>query len=63
MLSLISILYIGIIILKNYILDALVSIIKTGRHNLLAKQVNKVCSKGTIVSIRNRRYFKYYKAY
>ena len=42
-------------------LNALVSIIRTGRYNLLTKQVNKVCFRGIIVNIRNRRRFKHNK--
>ena len=37
-----GILNIGIIILEDYIVDSLVSIIRVGRYNKLAKHVNKI---------------------
>ena len=33
---------IGIIILKSYVVDLLVGIIRVGRYNKLAKHINKV---------------------
>ena len=32
----------GIIILEDHIVDPLIGIIRTGRHNRLAKRINKV---------------------
>ena len=44
----------GIIILEDYIVDPLVGAIRIGRHNRLAKRVNKISLKQTTVSIRHR---------
>ena len=56
-----SILSIGIIILEDYILDTLIGIVRIGRHNIIAKEVNKVSLRKTIISIGNKRRLKYNK--
>ena len=56
-----SVLSTGIIILEDYIIDPLVGVIRIGRYNKLAKRVNKVSLRQTIISIGHRRNFRYYK--
>ena len=56
-----GILGISIIILEDYIVDPLIGIVRIGRYNRLAKRINKVSLRQTIISIRYRQSFRYYK--
>ena len=50
----VGILSTGIIILKDYIADPLIGVVRIGKYNKLAKRVNEVSLKQIVVSIRHR---------